>query len=251
MKASGVEPIHIAAQYLAAAAISLLDSKKDDSHSNLGFSVEQQYMTTRALNDDGDHFALSLQDFSLRWISSSSTLDFSLNKHKHHEVLSWIYSVLKPLELSDQYRYEFHYSLPYELPENFLLEASAESLEKDISMRSLAQRVLSEVLQQHSMISEIRIWPHHFDTGAYAQLPNNSEISIGMGLAIPDSMVDDYYFYLSGYKGNKPIDTISFESLANGEWARGDFQGAVLAAGDISKEEALLFFQEGITSYAQ
>lgn len=249
MKAGGVEAIHIAAQYLAAAGISFLDKKEDDSHNNIGFSVEHQYMTTRPLNDAGDHFALSLQDFSLRWINSSSTLNYSLNNREHHEILRWIHNVLKPLGLSGKYRYEFHYSLPYELTENFILEASPESLKKEIRLRSSAQLVLREVLQQHSMNSEIRIWPHHFDTGAYAELPEQQGLAIGMGMAIPDTVLDGYYFYLSGYHGNEKVDTRSFEPLTKGKWIFQEFQGAVMKADEVSEIEAQLFFREAIAAY--
>lgn len=250
MNTAGVEPIHIAVQYLAAAGISFLDKKEDDSHTNLGFSVERQHIVTRPLNDAGDQLALRLPDFALLWINDSSITQYALNHRQHHEILSWIRSVLKPSGLADRYRYEFHYSLPYDVADNYMLETTAESLQKESKLRSLAQGVIRQVIQEYSMDSEIRIWPHHFDTGAYAQLPGNKNISIGMGLAIPDSVVDDHYFYLSGYRGNKPVDTISFESLTMGKWARKDFQGAVLAAGDISEENALLFFQQGIAAYA-
>ena len=41
--------MHIAAQYLAAAGISILEKQPDDSHTNVGFSVEDRTLFTRPL----------------------------------------------------------------------------------------------------------------------------------------------------------------------------------------------------------
>jgi hypothetical protein len=46
--------MYLLAQYLAAAGISFLEKKDDDSHSNLGFSIENSSMYSRPLNENGD-----------------------------------------------------------------------------------------------------------------------------------------------------------------------------------------------------
>ena len=41
------EQIHLAAQYLAAAGISFLEKRDDDSHTNLGFNIEKGTLDDR------------------------------------------------------------------------------------------------------------------------------------------------------------------------------------------------------------
>ena len=62
-------------------------------------------------------------------------------------------------------------------------------------------------------VSEVRIWPHHFDTGCLGYFDTKKNVSVGLGLAIPDKNVDDWYFYASGYHGEEPIQTEMFEPL--------------------------------------
>ena len=45
--------MHIAAQYLAAAGISFLEKQPDDSHTNVGFSVEDRTLFSRSLLSSG------------------------------------------------------------------------------------------------------------------------------------------------------------------------------------------------------
>ena len=93
--------------------------------------------------------------------------------------------------------------------------------------RSLANNVCNWVLESLQQDSEVRIWPHHFDTGIY--VTPNEHVGLGFGLAVAETMVNASYFYFSGYGLKDKLDFSSVPSLEFGEWKVGDgYKGAVL-----------------------
>ena len=111
-------------------------------------------------------------------------------------------------------------------------------------------RTLATKVETHQLDSPIRVWPHHFDTGAYAPL-GDTGISIGIGMAIPDTLSDEHYFYISGYKDGKTIFPSSRNDLSLGKWVSEGFTGAILSTKDIIESEAVQFFQEAIDQFKQ
>ncbi|WP_027077125.1 hypothetical protein [Maribacter antarcticus] len=239
--------IHLAAQYLAAAGISFVAKKDDDSHTNLGFSIAKNCMETHALSENGDLLSLNYKNFSLNWNSENTNSVFLLDGATHSDVLNWLQETSKTV-LNKSYDYEFHYDLPYEIMADFKLELVAVNrLAELLQLRILAQSALEETLKGNNLASPIRTWPHHFDSGAYARL--NDHIAVGFGLAIPDTVCKEHYFYISGYKDHTAIPTAGFSSLSKGIWKNDGFTGAVLPAETVDKSAAILFFKEAIENY--
>jgi len=239
--------VHLAAQYLAAAGISFLDKREDDSHTNLGLSVDMGQLQTHPLSANGDILSLDYTDFSLRWDAQNASSIFPLNGATHAQVLTWLQETSKTY-LNRDYNYLFHYEIPYPLNPDFTFElVSKKRLEELLDLRILAQSTLAELLSVYRIESPIRIWPHHFDTGAYAQL--NDSISIGFGLAVPDAICTEHYFYISGYKGHDTISTKGFTKLSFGEWKDNGFKGAILSAVREERTQVISFFMEVINNY--
>lgn len=239
--------MHLAAQYLAAAGISFVAKKDDDSHTNLGFSIDKSSMETHPLSVYGDILALDYKNFSLNWRSENGSISFPLDGVTHRAVLTWLTETAKTF-LNKSYAYEFHYDLPYEIIDDFKFElVDANRLTELLQLRILAQSTLEATLSENNLESPIRVWSHHFDSGAYVNL--NTDIAIGFGLAIPDTMCTEHYFYISGYKGHDALNTEGFSILSNGEWKNDGFKGAILPAATIDKSKAVLFFKEAVENY--
>ena len=240
--------MHLAAQYLAAAGISFLDKKDDDSHTNLGFNVENNCLETHVLSENNDQLLLSYESFSLIWKSNSGRIDFNLNGATHKQILVWLKETSKTF-LNKEYQYALHYELPYTIEDSFEFELSSKKeLNTLIELRSLVQKSLEEINETLQLNTSIRIWPHHFDTGIYTPLPNSSN-AVGQGLAIPDSVCDEHYLYASGYNENGQIGTSQFNDLSKGYWSSKGFIGAVLPISDITKTDAVEFFNTTIQYY--
>jgi len=243
-----VKQLHFAAQYLATAGISFLEKKDDDSHSNLGFSVENGRMTTRSLNNEGHVLALNYNNFSLEWITKQTTTNFRLDGSTHAEVLAWITQMTTNAGIAKPYVYKFHYELPYSITADFkytLLNMGR--LEELMHYRILAQLTLETFLKEQTLDSEIRTWPHHFDTGAFAMI--SDKIGLGLGLSIPDATNNDFYFYISGYEGHTSMATTSFKPLTYGEWYNEGFKGGILPVTNVTRDHVLTFFNEAFLAY--
>ncbi|GHC50718.1 hypothetical protein [Ulvibacter litoralis] len=237
--------MHLAAQYLAAAGISFLDKKPDDSHTNLGFNAENGSLYTHTLSDNEDQLGLDYEKFALVWKSKQGTKTFKLDGATHAEVLTWLQDTSKTA-LNKVYHYQFHYDLPYDIDNAFTFKLEDLGKLKVLkNLRVLAQSVLETINTQYNLNASIRVWPHHFDSGIYSPLPD-AEITIGLGLAIPDSICKEHYLYISGYKNGNTIDPSQFPKLKAGEWKAADFKGAVLNAATITKSEGVAFFNEAI-----
>jgi hypothetical protein len=237
--------MHLAAQYLAAAGISFLEKKPDDSHTNLGFDTENGCLYTHTLSENGDVLCLDYESFALKWKSNQETTTFNLDGASHAEVLKWLTDTSKAF-LNKTYQYQFHYDLPYAIDDAFTFKLlDVNKLKALKHLRILAQLVLKNIDKQYSLDASIRIWPHHFDTGIYSPLPD-SDITIGLGLAIPDTVCNKHYLYISGYKNGGTIDTSQLPKLESGEWKSDGFTGAILNADTIVESEGVAFFEEAI-----
>jgi hypothetical protein len=245
-----IKELHIAAQYLAAAAISFVEKKDDDSHTNLGWSNESLTLSTRSLNSNGDKLALDFSSYSLVWNTTSGVISsLGLDKVTHNQVLEWINLQLKGREYDSSYKYSLHYDIGYGIDiDNYSFpEANNEELQKIANHLNVAQSAMQDILEKKKLNSEIRVWPHHFDLGAYTVI--SETLSLGFGLAIPDSGIDDFYYYISGYKGNDTLETKNFQKLENGEWQTGEWKAGTLRACDVNIEKAIGFLSNTIATF--
>ncbi|MGB5780697.1 hypothetical protein [Eudoraea sp.] len=242
--------MYLLAQYLAAAGISLLEKKDVDSHSNLGFSIENSSMYSRPLNDYGDMLAVNFEKFTLDWISNDVSTSLRLDGTTHAEILKWIKKMADIAAIKVPYAYSFHYDFPYQIKDNFVFKLlDANRLNELLDLRIMAQSVLETFIEDQNLNSEIRIWPHHFDTGAYAIYNDISGEAIGLGLAVPDNICRDHYFYISGFKGHEVIDTSDFKPLSPGSWGVNGYIGAILPTTEIDKKKAIGFLSEAFNQY--
>ncbi|WP_298309777.1 hypothetical protein [uncultured Aquimarina sp.] len=242
--------MHLAAQYLAAAGISFVDKKDDDSHTNLGFSVEKGTLYTRKLDNKPIVLSLSYDLFTLEWNDASSKSTLRLDGTTHAEVIQWINRMANNSNTSVPYSYDIHYELPYQIKDDYVFKLEdVSTLKKLKEQRILAHTVLREFLDRNKLDSEIRIWPHHFDTGAFAPLEDEAGLAIGLGLAIPDESHSEYYFYISAYQGHDGVDTTNFKSLSLGEWKNEGFKGAILPVTGVNKNNGVTFFEEALSIY--
>ncbi|MCK8521437.1 hypothetical protein M0D21_07655 [Aquimarina sp. D1M17] len=241
--------LHLAAQYLAAAGINFIEKKEDDSHTNLGFSIENSSLYSRKLGNKNIKLNLNYKLFVLEWEDQNIITSFPLHGKSHLEILEWLRQMANQSGLGI-YSYNLHYDLPYQIKNDFVFELKDDlKIEKLIDHRVLANTVIQSFLDENNLTSEIRIWPHHFDTGAFTPLKNESDISIGLGMAIPDTMIDDYYFYISAYRGHDSVDTTNFNTLSSGQWKNEGFKGAVLPLNGIDSNTGVRFFNEAFQSY--
>lgn len=234
--------IHFISQYLATTGKSFLEHRPDDSHTNVGFNTTTQSLETWTLNGNGLKLLFDLTNFQLKWTTGESLI---LGGKTHEQVIDWLQASSHQLGMEKPYSFDLHYNLPFEWNDDFTFQVDdLNEMNRLIALRILANNALSTFLITEKLQSDIRIWPHHFDTGAFVVLEDGSGKSVGMGMAIPDSLVNDHYFYISGYRGHDSMDTSNLGELSKGEWINEGFKGAALPASSVNIDEAVHFLQQ-------
>lgn len=239
-----IEQLHLASQYLAAAGISFVEKAADDSHTNLGWNQNHSRLETH-LFDSGVQLAVNLESVQLEIIKQGEKIaQINLEGAAHSDVLKWISGEIHKIGIETKYHYQFHYELPYtEINEGDVFSFDKSDLNEISARLSIAQEAFQDFLNDNNLESPIRVWPHHFDLGIYVSIKNDGSLFMGAGLAIPDSLVDDLYYYASGYKNGSAIVTKDFSGLSNGDW-RSDWNGATLASSQVDKSKAANFVND-------
>ncbi|WP_027418560.1 hypothetical protein [Crocinitomix catalasitica] len=245
-----IKELHQAAQYLAAAGISFLDKQADDSHTNVGWNSNKNRMETHVFGAQ-NQLAINLNSGNIEWLKNGAvSSEASINSNSHNEIVHWIKEQAKENKISNSISYNFHYKLPYDdMINDYQFSLSTEKLKKIAKELSKAQNAFEQFLENEKLDSPIRIWPHHFDLGIYAKLETENTF-MGAGIAIPDTLVDDFYFYASGYKNGAAIVTKTFEEMEVGNW-RTDWNGATIAATNLDDKTALTFLTEAKNKFDQ
>jgi len=238
-----IEQIHLASQYLAAAGISFLPKEDDDSHTNLGWDGNNNRLTTHNFGTSNSQLGLNLTNANLEWLNDGEVIaEINVKEAKHSEILSWISDESKKHGLNEEYQYNFHYELPYPVISNEdSFDINVEESTAYAKQLSSANKAMEKFLVESKLDSPIRVWPHHFDLGIYAELRDG--LAMGAGLAVPDTMVNELYYYSAAYRGSENVSTKSFSGLKHGEW-RTDWDGATLTSMKTEESEAFTFLIE-------
>ena len=243
--------LHIAAQYLATAGVSFLDKEDDDSHTNLGWNNKSQSLLSRPLNDEDLQVGLNYNDFSLEFILKNKVIaKLPLKETSHAENIEWIKGVFNDLKFKKKYAFDLHYEMPYDKLDAYIFpKIDKVELEIRRNGRSDSCDLLSSIAAQFEKKSEVRTWAHHFDTGLLVEL--ESGLQIGMGYAMPDTMVDDFYHYVSAWNGEFAVSVEHYKALANGEWRSDGWNGAILKSDNLDKKTLHLFYQSALETYQE
>ncbi len=250
--------MHQAAQYVAMAGKSFLPQLPDDSHTNMRWDSTARAMVGRPLDEAKEiSVALNFASYSLEFVDTQVDVLASLylGGSRHDAILFWIQEQADILGIAGDFDFDLHYELPYPAMEMDMVfpEEDSNELELLADLFTHVQDAMNTVIEPIAAAQEIRIWPHHFDiasliiTGVEGNLITSS---IGLGMAVPDKMVDDFYLYASAWKRDG-VELSDMPVLTMGEWKNPDWNGAVLPATELTVPQMLTFYQETIGTLAQ
>ena len=253
---------HHAAQFLALVGRYLIPQKDDDSNTNVEFIPEENLLLGNALSN-GMRVGLHLVKLKLFIFDKGNNKKktISLEGKTKQQVFVELSQNLADVGIDvTNLKNELHYKIPaHPLDEGvvFSIENQSDFLE-NANYRNNAKMVLNEVSEVFQQDEAIRIWPHHFDTGAFYVISKNDKSeatqTIGIGFAIPDSMIDEPYYYLSFWSAEPVEELNKIPPLDEGNWMMPNWNGAVLKhtdivdAGSAEKQHKLVksFYQSGI-----
>ncbi len=232
---------HHAAQFIAMAGRYLVPREADDSNTNMEFLPESGSLAGHEL-PGGLHLSLQLSDlsFCLTNRSAECISKISIPKNSKREVYDELKKILSEQNVDvSHFKNELHYEMPaHKLDSGAKFSiANLQAFEENVKGRYNAEIVLNEIVATFEGAEPLRIWPHHFDTGTILVLSKNDQgeaiQTIGIGWAIPDSMVSEPYFYLSFWSQEPKRKSGNIPALVAGKWMMPDWDGGVLRHSEI------------------
>ena len=241
--------LHRAVQYLATAAKSYVPSRPDDSHTNLGWNGQAMAFSTHDLDDTGVSLQFQVPSFQLQWVRDHHLLaGFDLDGHTHTEIVAWITESAPSVGLPANYTFDLHYEISYPLTPGYRFEKpEAEVLARLVELRSRGSTVLIGASIGLNLGLKPRVWPHHFDTGYLIELDEGR--AIGVGMAVPDKLIDDFYLYISGYQGHSYIDNSGMPEIALGKKYDDWWKGYAMPMPSDGQKNEISFLMESIRAY--
>ena len=259
------QQIHHAAQFIALMGHSYLPKEADDSHTNIEWVNHIGGLIGHEIHFEEQIIRVGLvyHPFELHiYDQNMDSIDYiNLEGSTIDEGMEWLKTqVINLGGQTDQLQAIQHYDLPeHELHKGgkFYFSNPVYILEI-IKYRSNADYLLKLLVDSFDDATDVRIWPHHFDSGSLiitAKDDQDQVLSyIGIGLAIADQLIDEYYYYVSFSSKESEIDFSSLPPLQYGRWGSPDFPGAILEMSSLLQfqkaeeqmEASLLFFNEAI-----
>ena len=231
--------VHHASQFLAMAGKSLLPPASDDSHTNVAW--EEDRFAGRWINDEY-RLCLLPVPFTLELeVKDGDVLDrLELDGQTNAQIEAWLREAL-PADDAARFSTELH----YEIPHHPVADGTAYAYDNEAAFtaatiwRSNASLVLSEAVRGIEGAAEVRVWPHHFDSGSFIAVTHNAAGKltgyIGVGYNIADSMITEPYYYVSGWVAEETGKTWpeKLTSSAGGKWMMPTWNGAILTLSEV------------------
>ena len=207
--------------------------KQDDSHTNLYFDAFGKNIFGRWFKNENRKYilALDLENQLFKLLNDNGITEFSqpIIGSTIQEIESQLKNKMDDKKFNtSKLLAPLHYKIPgYTFTKEVINRIPPEDLLQWMEYRALANYVCFDFLGNVQVAAEIRIWPHHFDTGIYFE--QNSNIGIGFGLAMKDEIVGNPYFYISAYPKDYKINYKKMPVIENAKWViLENWQGCVL-----------------------
>ncbi|CAA6806344.1 MAG: Unknown protein [uncultured Sulfurovum sp.] len=227
------EKIHQICQIIAKVNRSLVPKQEDDSHTNLYFESTEKRIYGRWFqqNDKNYILALNLADFSFLLLADTKEIvkQFHIEGKTLIEIEEDIEKSFNTLQFSTEgLMKKLHFEISsYTFIDSIWEKPEIIELNTWVEYRSIANETCVLLLGIAQAKSEVRIWPHHFDTGIYFKAKKG--LGIGFGLAMQDDMANDSYFYISAYPENYNIQYNNLPIKGNWKWEINEnWKGAIL-----------------------
>ncbi len=235
------EMLHYWAQILTHFNRAFAKAKEDDSHTNFILDPLGKRILGRWVNCGNQKLigALNLHNFRFEFLNDKMQIknSFGLAGRSFNDNLEALAHCSSSLGLDGSKTLQkLHFDIPrYDLSEVFIAPGN-KGLNLWQSWRSFAQIVCFNLLNHTQSDAEIRIWPHHFDTGIYLKFSH--DFSLGFGLAMADDVLGAPYFY---FRTHTPEDSgnsfLNERELSFGRWIKTDkWEGAILALPAIGQQ---------------
>ena len=198
--------LHWAAQVVASFGNAVLETREDDSQSNLGW-VDSLGALCSHSTSDGLCAGLRLVDLTLLFLTLNNTIqtEFRLSGQTLQQGFEWLTSTYskvsgsappKPFTLRE-YEMPFH-PVAQDTPFSITNVAPYQELH---NWYMNANTAIRKVSPKWTQASPLRCWPHHFDLATLITLDSGKGSkdarSVGCGMSPGDGTYNEPYFYVT------------------------------------------------------
>ena len=245
------QTLHSLAQFIALTSMQWLPARTDDSQANMTWNSTRHRLEGRPFAYAGQQIRLVIdtESFALLFIDEHEHVLASLSPENRtpDETTAWWTIQMQTWGITDIR--PVNYQLTQEPVDHQSVYKRPVGLPAWAHWRTIANEAMQTLTAWSGRESEVRIWPHHFDTGVYYSQTDASgqeKAAIWAGYAIADALCNEPYFYLSGYTSTQSINFASAPALAVGEWRNtADWKGAMLPISVSDQPETIqAFFRE-------
>ena len=219
-------------------ASTFVPEQTDDSHTNLYFDGFSSGIIGRWIDSPAGKIILylDLESMSFKWKDYKLTILDEVSVFNKGLIELGVETGKKLHQLgmkTEGLDMPMHFEIPdYGIHSLNKGDISTGGLKSWMFYREMANLACFEMLGYLQSTSEIRIWPHHFDTGIYTLV--SEQLGMGFGLAIEDPMIGEPYFYLAGYSSGSTINYNQLFKLSAGRWETdAHWKGAVLPLNEV------------------
>jgi len=239
--ADALQQQHHAAQFIAMVGKYLIPQKEDDSNTNMRYMPDGELLPGNKFPNEWQ-LALALTDLNLYLLDKefNRKSEIQLNGKTKARVFDELKQTLADFDFDvSELKNEMHYEIPaHKLDKNLPFSSMYKNhFQENSAYRHNAELVLNEIIAGNKLAEPVRIWPHHFDTGSFIPIAYNAKNgvskSIGIGWAMPDSMINEPYYYLSFWSEESNDGLKTLPALAAGQWMTPNWNGAVLRHSEI------------------
>lgn len=246
--------LHSLAQLIALTSMQWLPPRPDDSQTNILWNADRQRLEGQPFGHNGQlvQLVIDTEPFALHFVDDRGLViaSFWSDHHTPDEAMAWWTGLMQTWGLTSVR--PLNYQLDTEPVARQRVYEQPAGLSAWARWRTVANVALQNLNDWSGQSSDVRIWPHHFDTGVYYSLPDASgheRAAIWAGYAIADALCPEPYFYLSGYEGGQTLPFADAPALPAGDWRNTpDWKGALLPISEaVDPERIDSFFRESYT----
>ena len=240
--------LHSLAQLIALTGTNQLAAQPDDSQANIIWNSDQTRLEGQSFEHKNQplRLVIDVPTFSLQFLDENDNLlaTFGAENKTPAETMDWWQTAMQGWGFNPKKPLNYQLdTTPIAQKTQYVRPAGLNTWS---DWRTVANQTLADLNKASGQTSDIRIWPHHFDTGVYYSIPDElgkERAAIWAGYAIADQVSSEPYFYLSGYNRQHPVDFTKASKLAIGHWLAGpDWQGACLLVSQITEPEQITRF---------
>ena len=231
--------LHWAAQIVASFGNAVIESRADDSQSNLGWVDDLGALCSHP-SSEGHSVALRLADLTLLFLDKEQKImsELGLQGHTLQQGFEWLSSEYTQFTgMASRQPFTLR---EYDMPAHGVGQKAAFNCENLLACEEFrswyanAHHVLHKLSVNWTKASPVRCWPHHFDIATLVTLdpdkgPQEAR-SVGCGMSPGDGTYAEPYFYVTLWpypeKSTLPDMTV-------GTWHTEGWVGAILTASEL------------------